>query len=93
MEFIKFFFTSKTAPAISLSFSTTRIGQSEHWVSADFIPRAGAGWWCTSSQYWWGRSYSAERVPRGMTTTGPAPGLTSVMTPAATAARMMWWRQ
>ena len=25
--------------------------------------------------------------------TGPAPGLTSAITPAATAALMMWWRQ
>ena len=43
MEFIKFSFISKTAPAISLSFSTTRIGQSERRGSADFIHRAGAG--------------------------------------------------
>ena len=25
--------------------------------------------------------------------TGPVPGFTSVMTPAATAALMIWWRQ
>ena len=30
---------------------------------------------------------------RGLATTGPAPALTPVMTPAATAALMMWWRQ
>ena len=43
--------------------------------------------------YWWGRSYSVGRVLRGMTTAGPGPSLTSVMTAAATAALMMWWRQ
>ena len=30
---------------------------------------------------------------RATATAGPAPALTSVMTPAATAALMMWWRQ
>ena len=30
---------------------------------------------------------------RGLATTGPAPALTPVLTPAATAALMMWWRQ
>ena len=43
MEVIKFSFTSKTALAISRSFSATRIGQGEDRASADLIPRAGAG--------------------------------------------------
>ena len=30
---------------------------------------------------------------RGMAATGPAPGLISPITPAATAALMTWWRQ
>ena len=32
-------------------------------------------------------------ISQGVTTAGPAPGLTSVMRPAATAALMTWWRQ
>ena len=39
----------------------------------------------------WGRHCKVHS--RGMTTAGPVPALTSVMTPAAAAALMMWWRQ
>ena len=56
-------------------------------------PRIGAGPWHTSGQYWVGRSYSVESAPRDGSTAGPGPGMTSVMTLAATAALMMWCRQ
>ena len=56
------------------------------------MPRIGAGRWHTSGEYWGGRLHSVKSAPRDGATAWPRPGLNSVMTPADTAALMLWGR-
>ena len=75
---------------------TRRAGAGQDRVSTVLIPRAisVAQGWCSVMAYIDSPLAGSDTLPdghsRGMATTGPAPGLTSVMTRAATAALMMW---
>ena len=72
----------------------SRSGAGHDLVSTVLTPRAisdALGWCSVMAYIWW---YGAPGHSRRLTTApDPAPGLISVMAPAATAALMMWCRQ